>query len=174
MIWVDINELLEQTNKKINDWNHCKAEHIWQTYHNKNAEFLFSSFLAQELKRWHFREWHKKVSSKQNVHGIMYIISCCHSNIKTLFSHTVHTKVYSVFYPLSLPSRGVMASICKQLLIRPFFINQMYLFHKLNIENKAYCLSNVWTLFFLPHSATRVGIKCFSVICSPRTLSWQP
>ena len=85
----------------------------------------------------------KKVSSKQNVHGIMYIISCCHSNIKTLFSHTVHTKVYSVFYPLSLPSCGVMASICKQLLIRPFFINQMYLFHKLNIENKAYCLSNV-------------------------------
>ena len=29
-------------------------------------------------------------------------------------------------------------------------------------------------IVFLPNSATRVGIKCFNVICSPRTLSWQP
>ena len=40
--------------------------------------------------------------------------------------------------PRSLSLPGVMATICKQLLNKAFFINQMYLLQKLNIKNMAH------------------------------------
>ena len=48
--------------------------------------------------------------------------------------------------------------------IRPFFINQMYLSHNLNIESMAYCHSNVQTLLFC-HSVQLGLEQCiFNVI----------